>query len=160
MVSPNRTPEAGVGIYSRDPTQGPACAVACGAGTIYRNYFAPVNGQVGQSKNNQIDCISDLGKAWDNSSKSSLANEKWLCFASHQGLTTISQRLQTASEEERDKFRQLLRIGHPVADTGNTTRLPASGIANLLFGFTRGVFSRSHLKKLDFTQVLYNWDCG
>lgn len=41
MVSPNITPEHGVGIYQNDFTQGPACAVAAGAGTIYRNYFAP-----------------------------------------------------------------------------------------------------------------------
>jgi hypothetical protein len=30
MVSPNITPEAGVGIYENDRTQGPACAVAAG----------------------------------------------------------------------------------------------------------------------------------
>lgn len=52
MVSPNRTPEEGVGIYDRDRTQGPACAVAAGAGTIYRNYLVPVNGQIGQSTAN------------------------------------------------------------------------------------------------------------
>ena len=111
MVSPNRTPEAGVGIYERDRTQGPACATSCGAGTIYRNYLVPVNGQVGQSKNNQIDCLSDLEKAWYNSQKHLWQMKNGYALASHQGLTTISQRLQAASEEERDKFRQLLRIG-------------------------------------------------
>jgi hypothetical protein len=50
MVSPNRVPEDGVGIYEYDGTQGPACAIAAGAGTIYRNYFVPVNGQIGQEK--------------------------------------------------------------------------------------------------------------
>jgi hypothetical protein len=49
MVSPERTPEDGIGIYEHDRTQGPACAIACGAGTIYRNYFVPVNGQPGQN---------------------------------------------------------------------------------------------------------------
>jgi hypothetical protein len=39
MVSPSVTPEHGVGIYENDHTQGPACAIAAGAGTIYRNYF-------------------------------------------------------------------------------------------------------------------------
>ena len=43
MISPNVTPEQGIAIYENDPTQGPACAIACGAGTIYRNYF--VSGQ-------------------------------------------------------------------------------------------------------------------
>jgi hypothetical protein len=42
MASPGVMPEQGVGIYENDHTQGPACAVAAGAGTIYRNYFAPV----------------------------------------------------------------------------------------------------------------------
>ena len=44
MASPHVTPEQGVGIYEHDHTQGPACAVAAGAGTIYRNYFAPPMG--------------------------------------------------------------------------------------------------------------------
>ncbi len=49
MASPRATPELGVGIYEYDHTQGPACAMAAGAGTIYRNYFVPVHGQIGQS---------------------------------------------------------------------------------------------------------------
>jgi hypothetical protein len=38
-------PEQGVGRYENDFTQGPACAVSAGAGTIYRNYWVPVNGE-------------------------------------------------------------------------------------------------------------------
>lgn len=44
-------------------TQGPAYAIAAGAGTIYRNYLAVVNGQVGQSADTQIDCLADIGAA-------------------------------------------------------------------------------------------------
>jgi hypothetical protein len=44
MVSPDVTPEHGVTRYQSDPTQGPACAIAAGAATIYRNYFAPFGG--------------------------------------------------------------------------------------------------------------------
>jgi hypothetical protein len=40
MVSPSVTPEDGVTRYQHDPTQGPACAIAAGAATIYPNYFA------------------------------------------------------------------------------------------------------------------------
>ena len=36
MVSPSVTPEQGVGSYENDPTQGPACAIAAGAGTTSR----------------------------------------------------------------------------------------------------------------------------
>ena len=111
MVSPNRTPEAGIGIYSRDRTQGPACAIACGAGTIYRNYFVPVNGQIGQSSNSQIDCLSDLGKAWNNSQNHLWRMKNGYALATHRGLTRISQKLQAANEAEIDEYRQLLRIG-------------------------------------------------
>ena len=111
MVSPNRTPEEGVGIYDFDRTQGPACAIACGAGTIYRNYFVPVNGQIGQSITNQIDCLADLGKAWGNSKNHLWQMKNGYALASHKGLIEISQKLQASSEEERDEFRQLLRIG-------------------------------------------------
>lgn len=37
MVSPDITPEDGVTRYQHDHTQGPACAIAAGAATIYRN---------------------------------------------------------------------------------------------------------------------------
>src|SRR5207248_8249126 len=40
MTGPDVSPEDGVTRYSYDHTQGPACAIAAGAATIYRNYFA------------------------------------------------------------------------------------------------------------------------
>jgi hypothetical protein len=51
MISSDVTPEQGVARYQNDPTQGPACAIAAGAATIYRNYFVPVNGSHGQNAN-------------------------------------------------------------------------------------------------------------
>lgn len=111
MISPNRTPEEGVGIYDRDRTQGPACAVAAGAGTIYRNYFVPVNGQIGQSSTNQIDCLADLGEALGNSHNRLWQMKNGYALASHRGLMEISQQLKALSEPKRDKLRQLLRIG-------------------------------------------------
>lgn len=62
MTSPTVTPEEGVGIDEHDPTQGPACAIACGGGTIYRNYFVPVGETVGPSAARQIDAAADLGE--------------------------------------------------------------------------------------------------
>ena len=47
MVSPTVTPEQGVTRYQHDHTQGPACAIAAGAATIFRNYFAPLGGNHG-----------------------------------------------------------------------------------------------------------------
>jgi hypothetical protein len=66
MSGPSVTPERGVGIYENDPTQGPACAIACGAGTVYRNYFADVDGQIGQTADKQIECSAELGRQFGN----------------------------------------------------------------------------------------------
>jgi hypothetical protein len=111
MVSPSVTPEHGVGIYENDRTQGPACAVAAGAGTIYRNYFASVNGQTGQSAGNQIDCLADMGAALGNSGSRLWEMRNGYALASHSGLVEISHQLRTSSESELDELRQLLRIG-------------------------------------------------
>jgi hypothetical protein len=111
MVSPNVTPERGVGIYENDRTQGPACAVAAGAGTIYRNYFANVNGETGQSAGNQLDCLADVGEALGNTESRLWEMRNGYALASHSGLVEISNRLRAASESELDGLRRLLRIG-------------------------------------------------
>lgn len=111
MVSPSVTPERGVGIYEHDHTQGPACAIAAGAGTIYRNYFAPVNGQIGQSAGNQIDCLAEIGAALGNTENRLWEMRSGYALASRSGLVEIGQRLQASSERELDGLRQLLRVG-------------------------------------------------
>jgi hypothetical protein len=63
MVSPEVTPEHGVTRYQHDHTQGPACAIAAGAATLYRNYFVPVDGQPGQSADRQLDGLAEIGSA-------------------------------------------------------------------------------------------------
>lgn len=111
MVSPGVTPEHGVGVYENDLTQGPACAIAAGAGTIYRNYFAPVNGQIGQSESNQIDCLADLGRELGNANNGLWQMQNGYALASRNGLIEISRRLRASSEDELDELRKLLRIG-------------------------------------------------
>ena len=116
MASPSVTPERGVGIYQHDRTQGPACAIACGAGTIYRNYFARVagaNGQfsIGQSFDQQIDCAADLGKSLGNSGGKLWSMENGYLFPSDDGLEQIATHLQLASETDLDELRGELRIG-------------------------------------------------
>jgi hypothetical protein len=63
MTGPEVSPEDGVTRYQHDRTQGPACAIAAGAATIYRNYFAPVDGRDGYTAERQFDRLADLGKA-------------------------------------------------------------------------------------------------
>jgi hypothetical protein len=70
--SSKTTPEFGVENYQYDHTQGPACALACAAGTVYRNYFALVDPDrpniLGQTKQNQINNLDELEKLLDNNS--------------------------------------------------------------------------------------------
>lgn len=111
MVSPTVTPEQGVGIYQYDRTQGPVCAVAAGAGTIYRNYFAPVNGEIGQRVGNQIDCLSDLGLALGNTKAQLWEMCNGYALATEEGLKIIAGRLADSLPQERDRLKQTLRIG-------------------------------------------------
>ena len=55
MTGPGVTPRAGVAIYFNDPTQGPKCALACPAGTVFRNYLCQGGRGQGQT---QIDCLA------------------------------------------------------------------------------------------------------
>ncbi|WP_395714650.1 hypothetical protein [Reyranella sp.] len=115
MVSPDVTPEHGVTGYQHDRTQGPACAIAAGAATIYRNYFVPVEGRPGQTADRQLDGLADLGaslgrwlglppdRLW------SMRNGYALCR--RDGLAAITAFLQDASPEALDGLRSSLRIG-------------------------------------------------
>jgi hypothetical protein len=115
MVSPTVTPEQGVTRYQHDRTQGPACAIAAGAATIYRNYFALVDGSDGQTATRQLDGLADLGEAlsaavnkpvdalWE------MLNGYALCTRA--GLDAITQHLRALRPEQVDILRGKLCIG-------------------------------------------------
>ena len=115
MVSQDVTPEHGVTRYQNDGTQGPACAVAAGAATIYRNYFADVDGHSGQTSERQLDGLSDLGKVLGNELGQpvealwNMRNGYALC--TRNGLIAISAYLSTLSSEQLNLLRGNLRIG-------------------------------------------------
>ncbi len=111
MAGPHVTPEKGVGIYQHDHTQGPSCAVAAGAGTVYRNYLVPLADQLGQSSTVQIDCLADMGRLLDNESGRLWTMTNGYALATQEGLLEIGERLAGASEDERDVLRRSLRIG-------------------------------------------------
>jgi hypothetical protein len=111
MVGPDVTPEHGVSRYAQDFTQGPACAVACGAGTIFRNYLVEVNGGIGQTRERQIDCLADLGAAWGNRQGSLWSMHNGYALCSREGLASIRHMLAQASPQQLDAWRQMLRIG-------------------------------------------------
>jgi hypothetical protein len=115
MTGPSVTPEHGVTRYAGDPTQGPACAMAAGAATIYRNYFAPVDGESGQTRERQIDALSPMGEALSStlgrpvSDLWTMSNGYALCTQS--GLDAIAGLLAGCTDEERDELRGRLAIG-------------------------------------------------
>ena len=111
MTSPRVTPECGVGIYEHDFTQGPACAIAAGAGTIYRNYFVDINGRIGQTADNQIDCLSGIAKLFDNSKHRLWKMVNGYALPSAEGLEEINRKLESMDEAALDDVRQALQIG-------------------------------------------------
>ena len=111
MVSPDVSPEDGVGRYELDHTQGPACAIAAGAGTIYRNYFAEFDSGVGQTKLRQMDCLKELGGALGNEGGRLWRMENGYALASAAGLEAIAEDLAVCDESQRHALRSLLRVG-------------------------------------------------
>ena len=111
MAAPDLTPEDGVTRYQDDRTQGPACAIAAGAATIYRNYLVPVNGATGQTSERQIDCLADMGHALGNGSGQLWEMRNGYALCSEPGLAAIDGRLAAMSADGLDALRGLLRIG-------------------------------------------------
>ncbi|GAB6841732.1 hypothetical protein HNR00_004767 [Methylorubrum rhodinum] len=115
MVGPDVTPEDGVAGYAYDRTQGPACAMAAGAATIYRNYLVPVAGEIGQTAARQLDGLADLGGAL----AQRLGTERAALWAMRNGyalptrtsLDAIAAYLSAADEDTLNDLRGQLRLG-------------------------------------------------
>lgn len=115
MVGPSITPEHGVTRYEHDRTQGPACAIAAGAATIYRNYFAQVGKQIGQTAAYQLDGLADLGKELGlalNKPVSDLwSMQNGYAMATKAGLESIGLYLRQLDRPAIDELAGHLRIG-------------------------------------------------
>lgn len=111
MVGPKVNPEDGVTRYRHDPTQGPACAIAAGAATVYRNYFAPVDGVPGQTRDRQFNGLADLGHALGHGEAPLWDYRNGYALCTQAGLARIRQRLDGTDEAGLDRLRGLLRIG-------------------------------------------------
>lgn len=111
MVSPDKNPEHGISNYQYDRTQGPACAIACGAGTIYRNYFVDLDCKVGQSKGRQLDMLADFAAAVGNTETQYWRMQNGYVLPTAQGLKVLDLRLSQCSEAALDELRSQLRIG-------------------------------------------------
>lgn len=111
MISYHITPEMGVALYQKDLTQGPACAVACGAGTIYRNYFVPLENQFGQTANKQIDTLAEIGEALGNQQGALWRMQNGYLLTDAKALTHINRQLAALTVSERQALVEKLAIG-------------------------------------------------
>ena len=115
MVGPDVTPEDGVTRYQSDPTQGPACAIAAGAATIYRNYFAPIGGNQGQTAMRQLDGLANLGAALSSDLKLPVGDlwrmQNGYALCTQAGLDAITGYLETLTTDQTDDLREKLSIG-------------------------------------------------
>lgn len=112
MVHPDVSPEDGVTRYELDPTQGPACAIAAGAATIFRNYLVRFpDGTIGQTRERQIDCLRDMGEALGNGSGNLWRMKNGYALFTQDGLSRVDRQLAAATDDEVDALRCLLRIG-------------------------------------------------
>jgi len=106
--SPAAAPEDGITIYESDCTQGPACALACAAGTVARNYFD------GNTPSAQINCLCDLTAAVVAAVPSGSA--PWAVHAGYIRATRSAAGLAEAAAAllappSRDRLRALVRVG-------------------------------------------------
>ena len=115
MIGPGVTPEHGVTRYDEDRTQGPACAIAAGAATIYRNYFAPVGDGFGQTAERQLDGLALMGEALAHATALPVTSlwemQNGYALCSKSGLRAISKHVEALAPKERDELTGTLSVG-------------------------------------------------
>ena len=114
MIGPSVTPEDGVTRYEHDRTQGPACAMAAGAATIWRNYLVPCGGGIGQTAARQLDGLAELGV--ELAKRIGCTVPPWTmrngyALATAEQLAAIAAILHKADDPTLDALRALLRVG-------------------------------------------------
>ena len=94
-----------------DPTQGPKCALACPAGTVFRNYLVEHGaGSRGQG-DGQIDCLADVGAAVGNADEKYWKMQNGYCLPSGAGsIRSLSKRL-SAEPSLIEAAEAALRVG-------------------------------------------------
>ena len=135
--SPDVTPELGISDYIYDRTQGPACAVACAAGTAYRNYLVPIpvgdsNGtRRGQTQKDQLNGLADIEKYVMQHHSSQIKTPPWRVENGYTDSTSAQispfNRLLQGKEGAglKNKLESLLRVGVQ-EDTAITDFVPGA----------------------------------
>ena len=108
FADPRETPEDGITGYADDPTQGPACALAAAAATVYRNYFAAVAGEVGQRADRQLDNLADALALLDPDPEAFVTVRNGYAFSDAARLEASAAALEAIG---RETFIDRMRIG-------------------------------------------------
>jgi len=123
-------PEDGVCGYEVDHTQGPSCALACAAATVWRNYFVPMTDPTstdvamarGQTRDRQLNNLAGV-QALLGTGVLGMTNG----YSSCADIEALSARVNAMSETERDQLRAALRVGVQV--DAQVTDVPADAAA-------------------------------
>jgi hypothetical protein len=111
MTGPGITPDDGIDRYELDHTQGPACAIACGAATIHRNYLVPFGSgpdvQRGQTAGRQLDGFADLAAALN----LAVDMRNGYAFVPPDELDRVAAHLDGLAGPQRDNLTGLLKVG-------------------------------------------------
>ena len=123
------TPEQGVANWVFDPTQGPACAISCGAGTIVRHYFAHDDGTQPQRAARQINTLDDVIAAL--TARSGHGGDlvdvrNGYTNSDERRLAVLGRTLRDLDERERNGVKGLLKIGVQIGTQVTCSRKPNS----------------------------------
>jgi len=105
-----RCPEDGISFYSQESTQGSACALACPAATVLRNYFAGPGGN-GQAGDRQVNCMSEVAEVLQNSKQEYWVMRNGYCLPKVAGrIAALSGRIAGDVELEA-QVRSRVQVG-------------------------------------------------
>jgi hypothetical protein len=116
---PNFKPEDGITDYVTDRTQGPACAIACAAGSLFRNYFVQVPNapSIGQSEQHQLNNLIDVETYLRNDAHGYWYVRNGYIFSSNDdALVALNRRIAEPKWDEKSRtikeaIRKRIRIG-------------------------------------------------
>ena len=106
MPSPDVTPEAGITAYAHDNTQGPACALACAAGALLRNYLVALPAGVGQTAQRQINTLQSVLAALEGMGLTGFEMRNGYLMAPTTTMQATAQKLRALDAAQWDKIQE------------------------------------------------------
>eukprot|EP01062_Namystynia_karyoxenos_P069797 TRINITY_DN65252_c0_g1_i1.p1 TRINITY_DN65252_c0_g1~~TRINITY_DN65252_c0_g1_i1.p1 ORF type:complete len:451 (+),score=65.28 TRINITY_DN65252_c0_g1_i1:70-1353(+) len=109
--SPDQFPEDGIAVYRLDPTQGPACGIACAAAAAFRNYFVDCGGgNIGQTAKHQLNGIDQVLRLLGDDGRMLPVVNGYL-LPSKRGGVRLLEKVGRLRPEDVDRLRDCIRVG-------------------------------------------------